>query len=206
MTSPPARPLAVGILVFDEVEVLDACGPFEVFSVAARPRVAATGSATATFTVVLIAASRTTTRVRARGGLVLTADHTLSDAPELDLLIVPGGVTTAVETDADVIAWIAQRRTTPTLASVCTGAFLLAVAGVLTDQEVTTHWEDQAELAQRFPALRVTDRARWVGGDGLYTSAGISAGLDLSLHLVATLSTTAHAEATAHQMDYAWRR
>lgn len=201
---PESGPLAVGILVFDEVEVLDACGPFEVFSVAARPRVAATG--TATFTVVLIAASRTTTRVRARGGLILTADHTMSTAPELDVLIVPGGVTTAVEADADVIAWIAQRRTTPTLASVCTGAFLLAEAGIVTDQEVTTHWEEQAELAQRFPALRVTDRARWVGGDGLYTSAGISAGLDLSLHLVATLSTTAHAEATAHQMDYAWRR
>lgn len=204
VTPSGVRPLAVGILVFDEVEVLDACGPFEVFSVAARPRVAATG--TATFTVVLIAASRTQTRVRARGGLVLTADHTLSDAPELDLLIVPGGVTSAVESDADVIDWIAQRRTTPTLASVCTGSFLLAVAGILTDQEVTTHWEDASELAQRFPALRVTDRARWVGGDGLYTSAGISAGLDLSLHLVATLSTTAHAQATARQMDYAWRR
>lgn len=197
-------PLRVGILVFDEVEVLDACGPFEVFSVAARFAGAEPGWRD--FRVSLVAASEHTLGVRARGGLVLTADHTLTDAPELDLLLVPGGVTTAVERDAVVVDWIRTRASTPTLASVCTGAFLLAEAGILTDQEVTTHWEDQAELAERYPALTVTDRARWVGGEGLYTSAGISAGLDLSLQLVATLSTDEHAVRTARQMDYAWRR
>ncbi|PWD52251.1 hypothetical protein C8046_00555 [Serinibacter arcticus] len=196
--------MRVGILVFDEVEVLDACGPFEVFSVASRFAGAEPGWRG--FTVTLIAASTTDHRVRARGGLVLTADSTLLDAPELDLLIVPGGVTTEVERDRVVVDWIAARGGTPTLASVCTGAFLLAEAGVLTDQEVTTHWEDQGDLAQRFPGLRVTDRARWIGGDGLYTSAGISAGLDLSLHLVGVLSDVVHAERTARQMDYAWRR
>jgi transcriptional regulator GlxA family with amidase domain len=206
--------MRVGILVFDEVEVLDACGPFEVFSVASRVR----GDGDEPFEVSLIGARAGEASITARGGLRLLVDATIADAPELDVLIVPGGVTAAVERDDAVLAWIRDRAATPTVASVCTGAFLLAEAGVLTDQEVTTHWEDQAELATRFPALTVIGDRRWVGGrrdggpdgDGrrdarrLYTSAGISAGLDLSLHLVAELAGPERAERTARQMDYAW--
>ena len=77
---------------------------------------------------------------------------------------------------------------------------------MLTDQEVTTHWEDLADLQRRYPALRVTDRQRcWVDGGRLVTSAGISAGIDMSLHLVARLGGQALAERTARQMDYAWQ-
>jgi transcriptional regulator GlxA family with amidase domain len=193
--------MKVGILVFDEVEVLDACGPFEVFSVASR-----ISDGEPPFEVILLGADPDAAHVTARGGLRLLVDHTISDAPALDLLVVPGGVTTAVEQDARVIGWLAERAATPVVASVCTGAFLLAGAGILTDQDVTTHWEDQAELARRFPALNVVAERRWVGGGSLWTSAGISAGLDLSLELVATLAGRELAIRTARQMDYAWQQ
>lgn len=194
--------MQVGILVFDEVEVLDACGPFEVFSVASRVR----GTGDEPITVSLVGAIPGEPIVTARGGLRLLVDRTIADAPEFDVLIVPGGVTASVERDPAVIAWLRARAGTPTVASVCTGAFLLAEAGLITDHTVTTHWEDAAELAIRFPELTVVDGERWVGGAGLYTSAGISAGLDLSLHLVAELVSPERAERTARQMDYAWRR
>ncbi len=188
----------IGILVYDDVEVLDACGPFEVFSVAAR-----ISEGPAPFRVVLIA-DQGDRPVRARHGLRLLADHALTDAPDLDVLLVPGGVTTVVEQDAAVTGWIASRRGTPLIASVCTGAFLLARAGVLADQTVTSHWEDQAELATRYPALTVVDGPRWVRAGDVFTSAGISAGIDLSLHLVGHLAGTELAVRTARQMDYAW--
>lgn len=190
----------VGILVFDEVEVLDACGPFEVFSVASRigPDVP--------FEVVLIGARGDQAHVTARGGLRLLLDHTVADAPDLDVLLVPGGVTRAVEDDLTAVSWIASRAATPVVASVCTGAFLLAAAGILVDQSVTTHWDDIAELRERFPALTVVDDRRWVGGGALWTSAGISAGLDLSLEIVASLESRDLAVRTARQMDYAWHQ
>ena len=201
--------LRIGILVFDDVEVLDVCGPFEVFSVAGRAAVRA--GREAPFEVVLIAAG-SPGPVQARGGLPLQLDVGLAEAPPLDVLLVPGGVTDAVEQDAAVVAWVAERaRVTPYVVSVCTGAFVLAAAGVVTDQQVTTHWDDLAALRGRWPALDVVEGVRWVhaqsslrpGGE-LYTSAGISAGIDLALHLVEVLDSRDNALATARLMDYAW--
>ncbi len=190
------RILRVGILVFDEVEILDACGPFEVFGVAGRISPGPVG-----FDVTMIAVDQPTV---ARHGLTIVADHTLDDAPELDLLIVPGGVTDEVEREARVLAWLRIRSGTPTIASVCTGAFVLAEAGLLTDQRVTTHWNDIAALRERFPALAVIDGPRWVRSGDVFTSAGISAGIDLALHLVGVLSDPGLAAETARRMDYAW--
>ncbi|MFS2055522.1 HlyD family efflux transporter periplasmic adaptor subunit, partial [Variovorax sp. CT11-76] len=90
------------------------------------------------------------------------------------------------------------------VASVCTGVFLLAASGVVTDQAVTTHWEDLADLRERFPALEVREGVRWVDGGRILSSAGISAGIDVSLHLVERLAGRELAERTARQMDYAW--
>jgi transcriptional regulator GlxA family with amidase domain len=192
------RTVLVGILVFDEVEVLDACGPFEVFGVAGRISAGPVG-----IEVVMIAVDGGRPTV-ARHGLPITAHHTMDDAPDLDVLIVPGGVTTAVEKDRRVLAWVTARADTPIVASVCTGAFILAEAGLLTDQTVTTHWEDVPDLRRRFPALDVLDGPRWVRAGDLFTSAGISAGIDLALHLVGTVAGFDLARATAHQMDYTW--
>lgn len=194
--------MRVGILVFDQVEVLDACGPFEVFSTATRVHARLHPDEPPPLEVVLLATS-TRRPVVARGGLRLSADHTLADHPPLDVVLVPGGVTDAVERDQQVLDWLAAGPEAQLLASVCTGAFVLAEAGRLTDQRVTTHWDDVAELRRRHPGLTVVEGVRWVD-DGVLTSAGISAGLDLALHLVERLAGREVAVGTARLMDYAW--
>jgi len=95
--------------------------------------------------------------------------------------------------------------TTQWLASVCTGAFLLDEAKLLDNLTVTTHWEDLADLARDYPSLNVTDNQRWVKNGQIFTSAGISAGIDMSLQLVSELVSHELAIKTAKQMDYAWQ-
>lgn len=196
MTSP--SPTHVAIVVFDEVEVLDCCGPFEVFSVANRA--AAGRGEPEPFVVRMVAADR---EVVARGGLVLRAHATIDEDPPVDVLVVSGGVTDAVEKDTRVTGWVARVRPRLTT-SVCTGAFVLAEAGVLTDQQVTTHWEDQQALAERWPSLTVLADRRWVRDGDVLTSGGISAGIDMALHLVEVVAGRELAEATARQMEYRW--
>jgi len=196
---------AVGIYVFDEVEVLDFAAPFEVFSTASRIHGRDGAGAAPRFEVSLISDQPRT--VRARGGFPVVCGRSIADHPALDVLIVPGGVVTAELERPAVIAWIAaQARTTVVTASVCTGAFLLARAGLLDGRRATTHWEDIDDLRRMFPALKVEDGPRWIDEGPIVTSAGISAGIDVSLHLVERLAGEALARRTARQMDYDWRR
>jgi transcriptional regulator GlxA family with amidase domain len=192
----------VGIVVFDDVEVLDACGPFEAFSVANR--VAGRGRpGSAPFDVVTISAG-SSREIAARGGLRLTADHTLADAPTCDVVVMPGGVVDAVRRDEPLLSWLTTARDdAEVMASVCNGAFVMAEAGLLRGR-VTTHWEDAPALREAFPALEVVDDERFVDHGDVATSAGVSAGIDLSLHLVARYAGTELAVATARQMDYPW--
>lgn len=197
--------LRVAILAFDEVEALDLAGPYEVFTTANRLRQRENPNAPPPFEVACVARERRPVRLRA--GLQVLPDHVFDDAPLPDLLVVPGGVTDAAETCATTRAWIARADAAATLtASVCTGAFLLAAAGVLTRGTVTTHWEDQAELARRYPELDVRPDRRWVDQGRLVTSGGISAGIDMSLHLVERLAGAVLAERTARQMEFHWTR
>jgi transcriptional regulator GlxA family with amidase domain len=194
---------AVAILVFDEVEILDACGPFEVFSVASRVAGAGAPGRAALYSVTCVSVDGQL--VRARGGLRIGADAALADAAVPDIALVPGGVTAAVERHPRVLDWV--QRVAPVadrVLSVCTGAFVLAEAGLLDGLEVTTHWEDQAELAERFPRLHVVDGPRFVVHDRIATSAGVSAGIDLALHIVELEQGVDLARATARQMDYPW--
>ena len=194
-------PLTFGMLVFDEVEVLDLGGPFEVFSTAGR--LARTADDEPLLRVLTVAATRRP--VRARGGLRIMPDHTLDEDPPYAVLVVPGGVTTAVEADADVVAGLARRRRTATLTfSICTGAFLLAATGALDGRPATTHWEDQEELARRHREVRVRTDVRWVDDGDIVTSAGISAGIDAALHIVGRLFGEELARRTARQMEYTW--
>jgi transcriptional regulator GlxA family with amidase domain len=127
------------------------------------------------------------------------------NAGKLDVLIVPGGVVTAELAKPAVARWIAETAPACELvASVCTGAFLLAQAGLLDDQDVTTHWEDIDDLRSMFPRLRVQPQRRWIDNGRIVTSAGISAGIDMSLHLVERLAGRQLALRTARQMDYDW--
>lgn len=190
----------IGILVFDDVELLDMAGPYEVFTTAARVH----GSSQPLFTVSMLA--RNSAPVRARAGLRLLPDHSLQDHPPLHGAIVPGGVVDAELAQPETIAWIAaQRRSAPVLASVCTGALLLAQAGVLDGLAATTHWEDLDALRALRPAVQVRDGVRWVDEGAVVTSAGISAGIDMCLHLVRRLHSAELAVRTARQMDYDWK-
>ena len=203
--SAPTRSLQVAILVFDEVEALDLAGPFEVFTTASRMQQRTAPEAPPIFEVNCIA--RTLNPIRARAGMAVIPNHSFADAPPIDVLIVPGGVVDQTMRCAETLAWIARvHPTTQITASVCTGAFLLAASGVLKSGPVTTHWEDQADLQQQFPALEVLNGVRWVNQERIVTSGGISAGIDMSLHLVARLTSETLAKRTAHQMEFQWTR
>jgi transcriptional regulator GlxA family with amidase domain len=197
--------LAVGIYLFDEVEVLDFAGPFEVFSTAARVARRDRPSEAPPFAVTTIA--REARAVRARGGLLVLPDQSFAtQTARLDALVIPGGVVTAELGRSDVIAWIGDgARRAKLVGSVCTGAFLLAKAGLLDGRKATTHWEDQDDLRRMFPAVTVVPNVRWVDDGGAITSGGISAGIDMSLHAVERLTDRALADATARQMEFDWR-
>lgn len=200
----PQRPRTVGILIFDEVEVLDFCGPFEVFASAHLPDHA--GDDERLFHAVIIAERPDI--VHCRGNLLVTPHYTIENHPALDLLIVPGGRGTRRErTNETIIAWIkAQAAQTEITASVCTGAFLLGAAGLLRGRQATTHWGSIDWLREHHPEATVNDAARWVDEGRIVTSAGVSAGIDMSLYLVERLHGRAAAETTARHMEYTWQR
>ena len=188
----------IGIYIYDDAEVLDFSGPFEVFSTAKR-------LANNDWQVCLIAENNTP--VMARGGFSVNPHYSFVDHPAIDLLIVVGGVHTVELEKPAVINWIRETAgATAKVASVCTGAFLLAKAGLLDGLTVTTHWEDLADLANMFPRLNVISNKRWVSQGKFTTSAGISAGIDMSLQLVTELGSSELAELTAKQMQYQWHK
>ena len=191
--------LLIGLYVYDQVEVLDVAGPFEVLNTALR------FCETPPWRVQLIAERMAP--VRARGGLVIEPHGDLTQARLPDVLLVPGGVHEAQLAKPAVIDWLARAgQQAQWVVSVCTGAFLLAEAGLLDGRRVTTHWEDIAALRRDYPLLQVEGQGRWVEDGNRLTSAGISAGIDMSLHLVARLHSRELAERTARQMDYRWQR
>ncbi len=193
----------VGILVFDGVAALDVVGPLEVLSRARlEPGVESRRREDeALFDVFTVA--KTKEPVTATGGLVLLPRWSFADAPEVDLLLVPGGFgTRPLLQDAETIAWIrataaGARRT----ASVSTGALLLARAGLLDGRRATTHWGSFGLLASLGHGIRVDREARFVD-DGVMTSAGIASGMDLALHVVETLFGRAVADETARYIEY----
>jgi len=198
-----ATPLRVSILVFDAVEVLDFAGPYEVFTTASRVHGKHHPDAGALFEVACV--SRDGQAIQARAGLRVLPEHSFANHPPCDLLLVPGGVVSAAQACPATLDWIARTAAGAQItASVCTGAFLLAASGVLRQGRVTTHWEDVADLRQAFPALEVCAGPRWIDNGALVTSAGISAGIDMCLHLVARLAGPELARLTARQMDYPW--
>lgn len=196
--------LSIGIYVFSDVEVLDFAGPYEVFTTAARVASRKVPECEIPFSVFTVA--RNKSAVRARAGLVVQPDFYFENHPPINVLIVAGGVVEAELERTDVIEWITKVAVGSQLtASVCTGVFLLAKAKLLDNSTVTTHWEDIADLQQQFPSLNVVENCRWVDEGRYITSAGISAGIDMSLHLVERLAGRELAEATARQMDFDWR-
>jgi transcriptional regulator GlxA family with amidase domain len=199
----PVERWKVGILLFDGVAALDVAGPLEVLSRARlEPGVESRRSdEQALFDVFTVA--RTREPVTATGGLVLVPSHSFADAPAIDLLLVPGGFgTRPMLQDPDVVEWIrataAKARLT---ASVCTGALLLARAGLLDGRRATTHWGSFGLLASLGKDITVDRQARFVD-DGVLTSAGVASGMDLALHVVETLFGREVADETARYIEY----
>lgn len=192
----------VGILIFEDVEVLDFCGPFEALSVATR--LGEHDDESHLFDVHVIA--QTAEVVSCRNGLQVVPDHTIADHPPLDILVIPGGRGTRRErTNPAILDWLAQQSTTASItSSVCTGAFLLAAVGLLNGKSATTHWGSIDWLREHHPEITVRDDLRWVDEGKIVTSAGVSAGIDMALHLVDRLHGRATAEQTARHMEYTW--
>ncbi|REL36082.1 DJ-1/PfpI family protein [Thalassotalea euphylliae] len=167
----------IGIYIYDNAEVLDFTGPFEVFTTAERI------SDKPVFNTFLI--SEQGGLVTARAGYQVMSQYSIDNHPKLDILIVVGGVHNDEMQKQNVIDWIShQHKLVKFTASVCTGAFLLAQAHVVTNHQVTTHWQDIGELSALFPSLTVQESVRWVEQGNILTSAGISAGIDMSFRLI----------------------
>jgi transcriptional regulator GlxA family with amidase domain len=193
----------VGILIFDDVEVLDFCGPFEVFSTA-RPADQHSDASPLFIAITIAEAMRTVT---CRGGLLVQPNATIADHSPLDVLVVPGGQGTRRERHNErVLDWIAaQDRSTALTTSVCTGAFLLAERGLLDGRRATTHWGSVDWMRSEYPTVSVLGDRRVVDEGRIITSAGVSAGIDMSLHVVARLHGIETAAWTARRMEYDWR-
>jgi len=191
----------VGILIFPAVEVLDFCGPYEVFSVT-RLDEEKRRADPSPFEVLLVA--ETLDPVVATGGLRVIPDATLETCPPLDILVVPGGWGTRAEmSNQRVLKWIAERaREIETLTSVCTGAMLLGQIGLLDGRRATTHWRSLEWMRQSFPSVTVEDKLHVVEDGQVLTSAGISAGIDMALRVVARYCGEAVGRATARHMEY----
>lgn len=189
----------VAILVFDDVEILDFAGPFEVFAVADELH---NHEPFHTFTLALAPGS-----IRARNGLKLVPDFTLENCPPPHVLVIPGGFgTRALLNKSALHEWVRLRaRNAEIVMSVCTGALVLAKAGLLDGLDVTTHHECLPLLRELAPHAHVRAGERFTDNGRLCTSAGISAGMDLSLHIVGRLLGANAAEKTARYMEYELR-
>ena len=188
----------IAIYIYDNAEVLDFAGPFEVLSTAKR-------LVKNDWNIFIIGEKNSL--ITARGGFLVHPQHSFDSHPSIDILIVVGGIHNNEIKKAKVIYWVANTAKQATkVISVCTGAFILAEAGLLDNLTVTTHWEDTEDLRACYPTLNVITDQRWVAQDKFITSGGISAGIDMSLYLVSQLESIELAEKTANQMEYHWQR
>jgi len=197
------KKLNTGIFIFDGVEVLDFAGPFEVFS---RTRLvpgveSRRSDASAPFNVFTVA--RSSDPVHATGGLRLLPHFDFASAPWIDVLVVPGGFgTRQLLDDLGVREWIQQAAGKARLTtSVCTGALLLARAGLLSGRRATTHWGAH-DLLGSLDSTIVVDRQSRVVDDGVVTSAGVAAGIDMALSVVESFHGTAVADETARYIEF----
>jgi transcriptional regulator GlxA family with amidase domain len=191
----------VGIVGFEDIEVLDFCGPFEVYA-ATRLDEDKRREEPSPFDVVLVAEK--SGPIVIAGGMKVIPDHSFATCPKLDILVVPGGWGTRREiNNPAMLDWLRLRAAeVETLTSVCTGAMLLGAAGLLDGHRATTHWRSLNWLRESFPAVTVVDDEHVVEDGRIITSAGISAGIDMALKVVGRYCGEAVARATARHMEY----
>ncbi len=183
----------VAILLFDGAEELDFAGPLEVFGVASRLK----PDTMHAFTV-----GAPDGEVQCVNGLIVRPQHSFQSCPNFDILVVPGGQGSRREMkNADTLAFVRKAATSCELvASVCTGALILASAGLLDGKRATTHWAALDEL-KHFPRV-IVDHQRFIHEGKIVTSGGISAGIDMALHLVGLFFGAGVAAEVSHRMEY----
>jgi transcriptional regulator GlxA family with amidase domain len=186
----------VGILLFESAELLDFAGPFEAFSVASEL------NNYELFDVFAVA--KQLNPIETINGLSVNPKYDFNNCPSIDILIIPGGVgTRKLMVDADSLSWIEAKHLSSELTiSICTGAMVLGKMGLLDNQSFTTHHEVFDEMASIAPLANLIKMKRFVKADKIYTAAGISAGIDLSLHIIETLHGKEIAKNVARYMEY----
>jgi transcriptional regulator GlxA family with amidase domain len=189
----------VAILIFDDVEVLDFCGPFEVFSVADEL------NGHELFNVYTV--SRRKRRIHARNGLKVLPDFSIRSAQAPDILLIPGGEgTRRLMRDNRLLSWIrGVARAAELLLTVCTGSLVLAKTGLLDGMKVTTHHEVIPLLREAAPRSEVVPDRRFIDNGSVIVSGGISAGIDMCLYVVAKLHGDEVAKRAAAYMEYGWK-
>jgi transcriptional regulator GlxA family with amidase domain len=194
MTS--SAPKHIGIVVFDGLEELDAVGPWEVLAWWTQ------GYPDDGYAVTTLAPEGRL--VRCAKGLTIQAEHSLADAPALDILLQPGGRgTTQLRENAPYLDWVRQQRETASLlTSVCTGSLVYAAAGLLRNRPATTHWGRLDKLKELDDTIDVRPDDRYVDDGDIITAAGVSAGIDMALHLVARLSSADRAREVRRGIQY----
>lgn len=182
----------IGIVLFNDAEELDWAGPWEVLTAGAKD-----GDR-------VITVAETIDPVRCAKGLRVLPDHTFDDAPDLDVILVPGGWGTRAErVNTAMTGYVtAQAQHTEWTTSVCTGAFILQAAGLLEGKRATTHWAAFDELLGFAPDQELDRDARWVVDGNVVTAAGVSAGIDMALWLLGQLYDVDHARATQRYIQY----
>jgi transcriptional regulator GlxA family with amidase domain len=186
----------IGILLFDGVEELDAVGPYEVlaFWTQSRPK---DGYTVSTFSV-------DGASVKAAKGLVLGAQHSLESLPDMDILVHPGGFgTRRLMKDPDHLDWVRHtHESASVMTSVCTGSLVFAAAGLLSGRPATTYWSAMDTLQQADPSIQLRPDDRYVDDGDVITSAGVSAGIDMALHLVLRLAGEERAREVKRGIQY----
>jgi transcriptional regulator GlxA family with amidase domain len=188
----------IGILLFDGAEELDIAGPWEVLSYWCRT------FPTDGYSVVSL--SQSADAVQCAQGMTMRADYTIASAPPLAALLYPGGSPPVINqhlADDAHLAWVRQvRDDTPLMISVCVGALVYAAAGILANREATTHWNFLERLAELDPSIAVRGQSRFVDAGDVITSAGVSAGIDMALHLVSRLADVDRARLVRRVLQY----
>lgn len=185
------KPIRVGILVFNGVEIIDFAGPYEVFGAA-------------NFDVYTVGESKDP--VVTAMGLTVVPRHSFADAPNPDVLVVPGGSVRAARSNAGVLKWLTEKATTAKhTMSVCNGALILASAGLLDGLSATTTAHHIETMRTEYPKIKVVDDQRFVDNGRIMTTAGLSAGIDGALHLVKQIRGEGYAQLVALGIEYDWR-
>jgi transcriptional regulator GlxA family with amidase domain len=197
----PAKPRSggskwnVAIVIYNQMELLDFAGPAETFQAAGG------GERYQVYTV-----SDTRKPIVSQGFVTITPQYTIADCPPPDLVVIPGGNATTARKNQKLMAWIKSvAPDVQCMFSVCTGAFVLADAGLLDGLEATSHHGAVANLRKKYPKVKVREDRRVVDNGKIVTAAGVSAGIDGALHVVARMCGQKVAKRTAEYMEYRWQ-